>query len=195
MRTGKKRDKQNFHQLHNLASPSPVTDGQTVVVHFGNGDLAAYDFAGKQRWQRNLQDDYGAYTIWWGHANSPVIYGDTVISVCMQDSLADVATVKRPATWSPTTCTRAKSGGKAPRMTGAPSEQGDAYTTPVLAEVEGRPQLVVMGANQLDAYDPANGKQLWFLPGLVGGRTVTGPTVAHGMVYVTRGMRGTALGG
>ena len=37
-------------------------------------------------------------------------------------------------------------------------------------------ELVVMGGNQLDAYDPTTGKQLWYLPGLVGGRTITGPT-------------------
>ena len=37
--------------------------------------------------------------------------------------------------------------------------------------------------------DPATGKQLWFLPGLDGNRTITGPTVANGMVYATCGMR------
>ena len=79
-----------FHESHNLASPSPVTDGQLVVVHFGNGDLAAYDFDGNQLWHRNLQKDYGDYTIWWGHANSPVLYENLVISICMQDSCADL---------------------------------------------------------------------------------------------------------
>src|SRR5262249_10320437 len=81
---------QKFHNLHNLASPSPVTDGETVIVHFGNGDLAAYDFEGKQLWLRNLQKEVAPYTIWWGHANSPVLYKDLVISVCMQDSLANL---------------------------------------------------------------------------------------------------------
>src|SRR3954454_3899830 len=91
VRDAPKRKQQKFHQLHNLASPSPVTDGRTVVVHFGNGDLVAYDFAGHERWRHNLQKEYGAYTIWWGHANSPVLYEGAVISACMQDSLADVA--------------------------------------------------------------------------------------------------------
>jgi outer membrane protein assembly factor BamB len=50
-----------------------------------------------------------------------------------------------------------------------------------------------MGANQLDAYDPATGAQLWAIDGLVGGRTVTGPTAAEGLVFVTRGMRGALL--
>ena len=61
-----------------MASPSPVTDGQRVIVHFGNGDLASYTFDGHQEWKRNLTDDYGPYTIWWGHANSPILIGDEV---------------------------------------------------------------------------------------------------------------------
>src|SRR5206468_6258275 len=31
----------------NFASPSPVTDGKVVVFLYGNGELAAFDFAGK----------------------------------------------------------------------------------------------------------------------------------------------------
>ena len=89
-KSDEQRRHQWFDESHNFASPSPVTDGQRVVVHFGNGDLAAYDFDGKQLWHRNLQKDYGDYTIWWGHANSPVLYDDLVISICMQDSCADL---------------------------------------------------------------------------------------------------------
>ena len=68
-------------------------------------------------------------------------------------------------------------------MTDAKAEECDAYTTPVFTQVDGKPQMIVMGGNQLDGYDPTNGKQLWFLPGIVGGRTVTGATVADGMAY------------
>src|SRR5947209_2827796 len=92
---GPRRGSQQFHELHNFASPSPVTDGEVVAVHFGNGDLAAYDLAGKQLWKHNLQAEHGPYTIWWGHANSPVLCDGLVISVCMQDSLADLAEQKQ----------------------------------------------------------------------------------------------------
>ena len=50
--------------------------------------------------------------------------------------------------------------------------------------------MIVMGGNVLDAYDPADGKRLWELTGLVGGRLITGPTLAGDLVYVTVGMRG-----
>ncbi len=192
-RTAPKRERQTFHRLHNLASPSPVTDGKTVVVHFGDGELAAFDFAGKELWKKNLQQEYGTYTIWWGHANSPVIVDGLVISVCMQDSLSDIANSLAPSYLVAHDLETGEERWKSMRMTGAPSEQADAYTTPVLMQIDGRQQLVVMGANELDGYDPKNGRQLWFLTGLQGGRTVTGPTVADGLLYVTRGMRGALL--
>lgn len=189
-REAPKRSTQKFHELHNLASPSPVTDGKVVVVHFGNGDLAAYDFTGEQLWKRNLQDDYGRYSIWYGHANSPVIAGDVAISVCMQDSLAGVAPKLEE---SYVVAHELRSGAvrwRVNRATKADAEQCDSYTTPLLCELNLQRQLVVMGGNQLDAYDPVSGKQLWFLPGLVGGRTVTGPTVSEGVLFATRGLRG-----
>jgi outer membrane protein assembly factor BamB len=190
---GRPRGGQKFHKLHNLASPSPVTDGEVVVFHFGNGDLAAFDFAGKQLWKHNLQNEQGAYSIWWGHANSPVLYKDLVISVCMQDSLADLGGATAPSYLIAHDKRTGAVKWKTDRQTNAKAEQCDSYTTPLLHKVGDRLELVVMGGNQLDAYDPATGKQRWALPGIVGGRTITGPTVANGMVYATQGMRGPLL--
>jgi outer membrane protein assembly factor BamB len=201
-REAEKRSVQKFHRLHNNASPSPVTDGRTVVVHFGNGDLAALDADGKQLWKRNLQDDYGPYSIWWGHANSPVLYGDLVISVCMQDSLEGTAAERKAVSY--VVAHDLRSGQvrwHTPRPTTAEAEQFDSYTTPVFHKLpDGGPasgstvEMIVMGGNQLDAYDPATGKLRWFLPGLTGGRTITGAVVAGDMVYATRGQRGELLG-
>jgi outer membrane protein assembly factor BamB len=187
---GPKRQPRKVHRFYSPASPSPATNGQAVVAHFGNGDLAAYDFEGRRLWKRNLQDDYGAYTSWYGHANSPVIVGDIVISACMQDSIADL---REPPVESYLVAHDLRSGDvrwKVSRQTKAEKEECDAYTTPLFCTLNGTKQLVVMGGNQLDAYDPASGRQLWLLPGLVGGRTVTSPTVANGMVFATRGLRG-----
>ncbi len=187
------RGAQKFHRLHNLASPSPVTDGEVVVVHFGNGLLAAYDFSGQQLWKRNLQEDHGDYTIWWGHANSPVLVGDLVISVCMQDSLAD----QRDKLANSYLVAHDKRTGRVKwlrnRLTGAKAEQGDSYTTPILRRIGDSVELIVMGGNVLDAYDPLTGEQRWSLPDLNGGRTITGPTYAGGYVFTTRGMRGDLL--
>ncbi len=188
-KTARPRGEQKFHPLQNLASPSPVTDGRRVFVHFGNGDLAAYDLDGNALWHRNLQMDHGKYTIWWGHANSPVLYRDLVINVCMQDSLSDLH--EEPGV-SYLVAYDQKTGEqrwKTLRSTQAKGEECDAYTTPILHEAGGKTELIVMGGRQLDGYDPASGKQLWYLPIPIGNRTITGPTLAGDMVYTTCGMR------
>lgn len=183
------RGQQKFHQLHNNASPSPVTDGEVVIAHFGNGELAGYDFGGTRLWSHDLQKEYGEYSIWWGHANSPVLFDDLVISVCMQDPLADLGRSPVESYLVAHEKLTGKLRWKSPRMTKAEAEQGDSYTTPLLYQTPQGRQLIVMGGNQLDAYDPATGEQLWYLPGILGGRTITGPTAGLGMVFATQGMR------
>lgn len=182
---------QKFHRLHNLASPSPVTDGTIVVAHFGNGDLAAFDFAGKKQWQHSLQKEHGTYTIWWGHANSPVLYKDLVITVCMQDSTPNQRGIPAESYLIAHDKQTGEPRWKTNRKTAAKAEECDSYTTPILHETPHGTELIVMGGNQLDAYDPATGKQLWYLPGLIGGRTITGPTLFGDLVYATQGMRRT----
>lgn len=182
------RRHQSFHGSHNYASPSPVTDGRSVVVHFGNGDLAAYDFSGRQLWKRNLQKDYGDYTVWWGHANSPVLYDDLVISICIQDSCADLPGKPSPSYVVAHDLKTGHERWKTMRMTAATLECCDSYSTPILWKDNGRLELVVMGGQVADAYDPASGKRLWQLPDLIGSRTITGPVASERLLFITQGM-------
>src|SRR5688500_2566898 len=61
---------------NNMASPSPLTDGKTVWFYYGTGDLAAFDFDGKQLWARNLQNDLGPFPYQWVYRSSPLHYED-----------------------------------------------------------------------------------------------------------------------
>jgi outer membrane protein assembly factor BamB len=188
-----KSDEQRRHQFfeksHNFASPSPLTDGHRVVVHFGNGELAAYDFDGNRLWHRNLQKDYGDYTIWWGHANSPVLCGDLVISICIQDSCADLPGKPSPSYVVAHDVRNGNQRWKMMRMTSATHESCDSYVTPILWKNNDRLELVVLGGQMLNAYDPATGKVYWQLPGLIGSRTITGAVAGNGMIFATQGMR------
>ena len=74
------------HQKHNLASPSPVTDGTLVFAWFGNGQLVALERDGTLAWQRHLGKDYGPFSISWGHGSSPALVGDRLILLCDHDS-------------------------------------------------------------------------------------------------------------
>jgi len=40
------------------------------------------------------------------------------------------------------------------------------FSSPVVAHVAGRDQLLMSGANQIVSYDPASGKQLWAVEGV-----------------------------
>ncbi len=183
------RGQQKFHATQNLASPSCTTDGEVVVAHFGNGDLAAYDFAGNRLWHRNLQDDHGKYTIWWGHANSPVLVGDAVISVCMQDSLVDLG---QPPAANYVVAHDKRTGQQlwlSPRPTAATSEPCDSYTTPMFRSADDGIEMILFGGLVLDAYNPNNGQRLWQMTGFGGNRVIPGAVVAGDTVYVTQGMR------
>lgn len=185
------RRAQRFHELHNLASPSPVTDGRRVIAHFGEGTLVAYSRDGELLWRRNLQEDYGNYTIWYGHANSPLVVGHRVISVCLQDSLVDLEPDHPAASYVVAHDIRdGHEIWKTPRPTAARGEPCDAYTTPLLIQFRDQPQVVVMGGNELDAYAPATGERLWRLPDLNGGRTVPSPAWDGRRLFVTLGLRG-----
>src|SRR6185436_4430349 len=70
----------------NFSSPSPVTDGKIVVFYYGNGDLAAFDLAGKELWARNIQTDYGDFAFQRTYSASPMLFnGKLYIQVLQRD--------------------------------------------------------------------------------------------------------------
>lgn len=193
LKSDEERARQRFHASHNLASPTPAVTADRVVVHFGNGLLASLSHAGHVEWKRDLRAEHGEYTIWWGHANSPVIHGDLVINVCIQDSLADLRApgeISRSYVVAHDLAT-GELRWKNERQTGVHSEPGDSYVTPLLRRgAGGSTELVVFGAHWLDGYDPSTGRRLWKVPGLGGNRAITGHVLAGELVLATAGMKG-----
>ncbi len=65
--TGKERwrkelaDGYQWDKSSNLASPSPVTDGERVIFFFATGDLSCFDFNGKELWKRQIAKEYGNF--------------------------------------------------------------------------------------------------------------------------------------
>ena len=164
----------DVHQKHNLASPSPVTDGKLVYAWFGTGQLVAIDMSGKLAWQRHLGKDYAPFDIQWGHGSSPTLHRDLVILQCDHIPASYlVALDKRTG----------KERWKTEREKGAIS-----YSTPTVVPTASGDELVVNSTKRVDAYDPATGKLLWW----VGDATrfaVPVPAFADGMLYMSRGYR------
>jgi outer membrane protein assembly factor BamB len=183
------------HRNGSGSNPSPVTDGEHVVVYFKSGTLACFDFAGRELWRTNLQEKFGEDTLWWDLGTSPVLAGDRVIVAVMQVGESylvalDIAT--GDVFW------------KEPRQFERPQESDQAYTTPQVAHIDGRDQLVVWGADHLTGHDLETGKMLWQCGGFNPDdqpmwRVIASPAIDGGFAVVPYGrgdyLVGVRLGG
>jgi outer membrane protein assembly factor BamB len=73
---------QRHHRNDNAASPTPVTDGDSVYAFFADFGLVAYSRDGDEMWRLPL----GPFKNFQGVANSPVLAGDVLVHVCDQDA-------------------------------------------------------------------------------------------------------------
>ena len=162
------------HDKHNLASPSPVTDGQMVYAWFGTGQIVALDMSGKVAWERHLGKEIAPFEINWGHSSSPTLYGDTLLLLCDHTPASYLLAVDKKT---------GKERWKTDRGKGRMS-----YTTPFVVETPSGPELIVNSSQRVDAYDPRTGAFLWH----VGGSNqfpIPAPTFHDGVLYMTRGYR------
>jgi outer membrane protein assembly factor BamB len=159
-----------IHKFNSYASATTVTDGKFVYAYFESQGLYKYDFDGKQIWKMSLGP---ILTVGVGSGVSPVLFEDKIIILADQDEgensfMAAVSTSDGKIAW------------KIPRKAQV------SWTVPVILEVNKQPQLIVSGTENLIAYDPRTGKEIWSTPG-VGGNSVHTPVFGHGMVFVSTG--------
>ena len=163
-----------LHQKHNLASPSPVTDGELVYAWFGNGQLVALNMDGKLVWQRHPGKEYSPFDIEWGHGSSPTLYQDTVILLCDHIPASYLLALDKKT---------GKDKWKADRGKGVRS-----YSTPTVVRGPGGDELIVNASERIDAYNPATGKHLWYT-GEPNRFPIPVPSAENGMLYASRGYR------
>ncbi len=166
------------NELHNMATPTCVSDGDSVWALFGTGDLICLDRRGDKRWARNLAQEFGKYDILWGMGSSPRLLGGRLFIACMQPGPSYVVAID------------AASGAdawKKERRFECVGEGTDSYSTPILLSRGNADELVVAGADHVNAYDPDTGDEKWVSGGLsiphAYGRTIASPTGADGMVF------------
>lgn len=141
-----------FNGKNNLASPSPVTDGEHVWQLVGTGDLYCFDFDGRQVWHVSLFDEYERYQTLFGIGFSPLLFqGALYIPYLHQgDSFVlaiDAATGQEK--W------------KTARRTTAQDESKDSYSSPCVFDYGDRAEIVICGADLANAYDSATGREVW----------------------------------
>jgi outer membrane protein assembly factor BamB len=137
-------------------NPSPATDGRHVFVYFKSGALAGLDLDGKVLWKTNLQERFGRDTLYWDIGTSPVLTEKDVVIAVMHHGGSYIAAFDKltgDVHW------------KVSRDYDTPTECDHSYATPILHDVDGKPTLVVWGAEHLTGHDPADGKMLWSVGG------------------------------
>ena len=162
------------HDKHNLASASPVTDGERVYAWFGTGQIVALDVSGKPVWSKHLGKEYGSFDINWGHASSPVLFQDTIILLCYHTPRSYLLALDKrtgAVKW------------KIDKPAGVES-----YSSPIVVQGPGGNELIVNSSVGVESFDPATGKSLWTYPE-VNRFPIPVAMVDDGMLYLSRGYR------
>ena len=132
-----------------MAVPTAAVSENEVCAVFGNGNLVCFDHDGKLKWAKNTGVPKGTY----GFSSSLVIYDKLLlVQYDSQDKISlsgyDLGTGELK--WETI-------------RSGRPVN-----SSPVLANFDGQPQLLINGNPNISAYDPVTGKELWSLPGVSG---------------------------
>jgi len=177
------------------ASPSPVSDGQRVIVMTGTGEVVAFSLQGKETWRFNAQERYGKFRLGFGFHVTPVLHEGRLYLQLIHAGAALLACVS-PNTGAELWRVDRKSDGVAECL--------HSYASPT-AHRHGDVNVVITHGNDYCiGHDPATGKELWRIGGLNPKdrynrtlRFVASPVVHEGLVVAPsakgRGVVGVRL--
>ena len=164
----------DLHEKHNLATPTPATDGQRAYAWFGNGQVVALDMEGQVVWTRHLGEDYAPFQTQWGHGSSPALHGDLVIFLCDH---------RRASYLLALDARTGKERWKVDRGAGRVS-----HSTPLVVPGPRGDELLVNSSERIDAYDPKTGELLWYT-GSQRQTPIPSAVFHDGRIYLSRGYR------
>jgi outer membrane protein assembly factor BamB len=162
------------HDKHNMASPSPVSDGQTVYAWFATGQIVALDMTGRRVWERHLGREIAPFDVVWGHSSSPVVFEDTLLLLCDHDTKSYLLAVDKRTGQEKWRADRGKG-----RMS---------YSTPLVVSGPNGPEVIVNSSERVDAYNARTGVPLWFTGG-TNRFPVPSPLFFDGTIFMSRGYR------
>lgn len=176
--------KELTHGTNPYCSATPVTDGERVIASHGSAGVVCYDLDGKQLWHRDL----GECEHIWGNAASPIIWQDLVIlNFGPGEATFLVAMDKRTGedVW------RVEEPGGKSGLAGN-TEWIGSWSTPVIARIKGRDELIMSWPEAVKSYNPRTGELLWTCQGLTK-LVYTSPLVREDVVVAMSGYGGSYL--
>ena len=152
------------------ATPT-IADGRVYALG-GTGILTCLELSdGRLLWSRDVLADHRALLQQWGMPSSPLVVGELVVVQLGRDGLSLAAY---------------------DRATGEPAWRSGrdrgSYSTPVLATLGGRRQILNVNQTSVVGHDPVDGSLLWREPWVAPGERVTPPLpLADDLVLVSAG--------
>lgn len=126
-----------------------IADGRVFALG-ALGDLTALDLDdGSLVWSENVVRAHGSEVPQWGVASSPLVVGDLV--------------VVQPG-WTTAGASLVAYRRDDGRLAWKAGEHRGSFSSPYLATVAGRPQIVIVNQESVDAHDPETGEVLWTTP-------------------------------
>ncbi len=170
------------HVTGSLASSSPVTDGEHLYVFFGSRGLYCLNLNGDLKWSKDLGRMHTLHAH--GEGSSPVLHRDTLIVAWDQETNSFLYAFD-------------KRTGK--QLWKVPRDEKTSWSTPLVVEHEGKPQVIVSATKRVRGYDLATGTQLWECAGLTD-NVVSSPVYVDGVViagnsYYSQAMLAIRLAG
>jgi outer membrane protein assembly factor BamB len=162
-----------IHGKNSQASPTPISDGKHLFVHFGVRGTACLTLDGDVVW-KNQELDYVPVH---GNGGSPALVDDLLIISCDGSSKEFICAMEKKTGHIRWTTDR----------TAAHLRKKFAFTTPLAIEVGGKKQIVSQGAGAVYGYNPTDGSVLWQVDYGDGYSVIPRPVFAHGLVFISSG--------
>lgn len=174
------------HSFNTYASPTPVIEQGRVYITFGSPGTAAIDTKTfKVIWQRR---DFEC-NHFRGAGSSPIIFRNMLLMhFDGSDHQFVVALDKRTGKtiWRTDRSIDFQDLDK----NGKPAAEGDlrkAFSTPHVVQLNGRWEMISLGAKAAYGYDPFTGKELWRVEERGQHSASTRPVIGHGMIFYPTG--------
>jgi outer membrane protein assembly factor BamB len=136
------------HKNNTEASPTLASDGERLFgafYHHDKVEAVALGLDGTIEWKQEVCP-FRPRMFEYGYAPSPLVYGETVIISAEYDGNSFITALNRTT-------------GKPVWKTARPTMIS--FSSPVIAHVAGKDQMLISGADQVASYDPKKGGPLW----------------------------------
>ena len=147
------------------AASTVATNGKQVCAIFATGDVLCADTNGKQLWAKNIGIPDNPY----GYASSLLIFGNSLIIQYDNRNSKKVIALDL------------ETGNL--RHAKERQEKHPSWSSPIVATVNHKPQLILVGNPGVTSYNPNTGEAYWRVE-CMAGEPVAGAACANGIVFV-----------